>query len=61
MKQLRKATIESINQTCQLLKALVEHESGPTVYKDAGLGRHVRHIVDHFIVFRDGLARDLID
>jgi len=61
MKQLRKATIESIEQTRSLLDALVRHEAGLEIYRGAGIGKHVRHIVDHFLVFRDGLASGCID
>ena len=61
MKQLRNATIESIEQTRSLLEALVKHEAGPEIYSGAGIGKHVRHIVDHFLVFRDGLASGCID
>lgn len=61
MKQLRNATIESIEQTRSLLDALVKHEAGPEIYSGTGIGKHVRHIVDHFLVFRDGLSGDCID
>lgn len=61
MKQLRKATIEAIEQTQVLLDELARHETGQSLYTEAGLGKHVRHIIDHFRVFRDGLASNCID
>ena len=61
MKQLRNATLESLHQTRLLLDVLVKLPVGQKLYEEAGIGTHVRHIIDHFQVFRDGLAENCID
>lgn len=61
MKQLREATIEALDQTRVLIETIAGHEEGQGIYKQAGIGRHVRHILDHFLVFRSGLDGGQID
>jgi hypothetical protein len=61
MKLLRNATLESLHQTRSMLDALVKLPAGQNLYEEAGIGTHVRHIIDHFLVLRDGLAENCID
>ncbi len=62
MKQLLEATIETLEQ----LKSLVitcqgESYNQACEHSLSGIGRHVRHILDHFITFREGLGARKID
>ena len=61
MKQLRKASIEALSQTRTLLNGLVTHPQGQKLYLEEGIGKHIRHIIDHFLVLRDGLSSSCID
>jgi hypothetical protein len=61
MKLLRKATLEPLHQTRLLLDALVKLPAGQRLYEEVGIGTHVRHIIDHFLVLRDGLAVNCVD
>ena len=58
MKLLRKATLESLHQARLLLDALVKLPAGQKLYEEAEIGTHVRHIIDHFLVLRDGIAEN---
>ncbi|WP_406609804.1 DinB family protein [Agarivorans sp. JK6] len=62
MKQLRDATVEALQQVQQL----VEASDGalynqPSVHSESGIGRHVRHILDHFLALQHGLDKGSID
>jgi hypothetical protein len=62
MKQLREATVEALLQVQQLVVA-----SGgtlynqPSVHSESGIGKHDRHILDHFLALQQGIANGNID
>ncbi|GAB2190218.1 DinB family protein [Sessilibacter sp. MAH2] len=62
MKQLLDATIETLEQ----LKSLVlicqgESYNIPCEHSLSGVGRHVRHILDHFVTVREGMEARTIN
>ena len=61
MKKLREAAAESLVQAESLLDALARYPGGSALYRDGGIGEHARHIIDHFLAFRGGLEKGLID
>lgn len=62
MSRLRNATIEALNQIRSLIIA-VEGASGSSgdLYDTSGLGRHVRHVVDHFRALQAGVESGTVD
>ena len=62
MKELRDAAVEALQEVQQLVKACNgKHYNQPCTHSESGIGRHVRHILDHFCALQDGLQRDLIN
>lgn len=62
MKQLLDATLEVLLQVEQLVKACNKHNyNQPSTHSSSGIGRHVRHILDHFIAVEKGLTEGKID
>lgn len=61
MKQLRNSLIESLTQTRFLLDTLSSHPNGALVYTGSGIGKHIRHVLDHFLALRVGLEARVID
>jgi uncharacterized damage-inducible protein DinB len=62
MKQLREATLETLGQVKQLILACsAENYKQPYEHAQSGVGRHVRHILDHFLAVKAGLPAGLID
>ena len=62
MKPLREATVEALLQVHQLVV-----ESGgifynkPSAHIESGIGKHVRHILDHFLALHQGIENGNID
>lgn len=62
MSELRDATIDAVAQFRTLLLTLkAATRDGSRVYERTGIGRHVRHVTDHFRAFADGLYTGEID
>ncbi len=62
MKQLREATIEALVQVEQLiLMCSPDNYNLPSAHSSSGIGRHVRHILDHFLAVRAGLDSGIVD
>ncbi|MGY5451547.1 hypothetical protein ACVFI8_11480 [Agarivorans sp. MS3-6] len=62
MKQLREATVEALQQVQQLVEASDETlYNQPSLHSESGIGRHVRHILDHFLALQLGLEQGNID
>lgn len=62
MKQLHKATTEALQQVQQLIDACDETQYNQAcVHSESGIGKHVRHILDHFLALQAGLTDNLID
>ena len=59
---LRNAVIEALTQMSSLV-VVAQKASNPTanVYADSGVGRHVRHVADHFRAFESGIVTGTID
>jgi len=62
MTTLRTATIEALDQIRSLI-AMVRHASSGTrnCYAETGLGRHVRHVADHFRALEAGIESGVVD
>jgi hypothetical protein len=62
MSALRSAAVEALDQMSSLI-VMAQKAPGPTanVYADSGLGRHVRHVADHFRAFESGIVTGTID
>lgn len=62
MSRLREATIEALDQIRTLIVA-AEHASAPSenLYAVAGIGPHVRHVIDHFRAFRVGIKSGTVN
>jgi hypothetical protein len=62
MTTLLKATIEALDQIRSLI-ATVRNASSTTgnCYAEFGLGRHVRHVADHFRALEAGLESGVVD
>ena len=58
---LRNATCEAIEQVLELINSAHNHYSQSPDNQSASIGRHVRHIIDHFLAFRTGVASGCID
>ncbi|MDT8398569.1 MAG: hypothetical protein RQ899_08150 [Pseudomonadales bacterium] len=62
MKLLRNSLVESLSQIDALLLALeVEPAGKQNLYEESGIGKHVRHVIDHFLVLKSGLDSGLVD
>ncbi|MFT6925674.1 MAG: hypothetical protein ACJAZP_001263 [Psychromonas sp.] len=62
MKQLREATVEALLQVQQLVIASEgKYYNQPSIHSESGIGKHIRHILDHFLAFQQGLINDHID
>lgn len=62
MKQLYKATLESLEQTQALIKACNDQQYVQIFeHASAGVGKHVRHILDHFSAVKEGLSSGVIN
>jgi hypothetical protein len=62
MKQLRDAITEALQQVQYLIESCDEQRyNQPCIHSESGVGRHVRHILDHFLALQDGLDKNLID
>ena len=57
MNALHKSSCASLDQIQIILKAIHQKqiESSKEYYINAGIGRHVRHIIDHYIALKKGL------
>lgn len=62
MKQLRDATLETLDQVKDLIMCLPNDTySQSTAYNKSSIGCHIRHILDHFLAFKTGIANGCID
>ncbi|PKH03054.1 hypothetical protein CXF72_08170 [Psychromonas sp. MB-3u-54] len=62
MKQLREATVEALLQVQQLVVASGgERYNQPSLHSESGIGKHVRHILDHFLALQQGAVNGNID
>ncbi|MFT7053164.1 MAG: hypothetical protein ACJAU1_000716 [Psychromonas sp.] len=62
MKQLRDATVEALLQVQQLVVASGgERYNQPSLHSESGIGKHVRHILDHFLALQQGVVNGNID
>ncbi|MDO6763229.1 DinB family protein [Agarivorans sp. 1_MG-2023] len=62
MKQLREATVDALQQVQQLVEASEGTlYNQPSMHSESGIGRHVRHILDHFLALQQGLDKGSID
>ena len=62
MKQLRDAITEALQQVQYLIESCDEQRYNLACENsESGVGRHVRHILDHFLALQDGLENNLID
>jgi len=62
MKQLREATVEALVQVQQLVVASKgKRYNQPSVHSESGIGKHVRHILDHFLALQQGAVNGNID
>jgi len=59
MSKLRESAVEVLEQFRDLILA-IRRQSQP-VYARSGVGRHLRHVVDHFRAFEVGLESGVID
>lgn len=62
MPKLRDATIEALDQIRALITA-VNDAGGPAenLYATSGIGRHVRHVVDHFRALQAGIESGIVN
>ncbi len=62
MKALIEATIETLEQVRSLITLCAgDQYDQASVHSMSGVGRHVRHILDHFIAVKGGAESGLID
>jgi uncharacterized damage-inducible protein DinB len=63
MNALHKSSCNSLEQIEVILSAIHHQqiENSKEYYINYDIGRHVRHIIDHFISFKNGLANGVID
>jgi uncharacterized damage-inducible protein DinB len=54
------ACVEQLEVILKTVKHLPDHQS-EDVYKDLGVGRHIRHVIDHFLALKLGLPEGVID
>ncbi|HFB64948.1 MAG TPA: hypothetical protein ENJ60_05330 [Aeromonadales bacterium] len=63
MKALLKATRSSLEQI-QLIVEMIEEgqkETNENIYAESGIGRHIRHVTDHFLALKNGLDNLLVN
>ncbi len=60
---LLKAVKSALNQVVEVIECAKELPSfkGGELYQSKGVGRHVRHIVDHFLALHNGLELKVVD
>ncbi len=63
MKALHKSNCSSLKQMQIILKAVHQKqiESQQEIYKSVGIGKHLRHIVDHYLALISGLDSGLVN
>ena len=62
MPRLRDATIEALDQVRSLINSVkVEQDVAGNLYAVSGIGRHVRHVVDHFRALQAGIESGTVD
>ncbi|WP_432455531.1 hypothetical protein ACRRS0_08755 [Agarivorans sp. QJM3NY_29] len=62
MKPLHKATIGALQQVQHLVEASDRQRyNQPSRHSESGIGRHVRHILDHFLALQQGIKQGCID
>ena len=62
MKQLQEATIEALRQVQQLVVASDGNRyNQPSENSESGIGKHIRHILDHFLALEQGIINNHID
>ncbi len=63
MKALLEATQSSLSQIQFIIETLSTEQQHlcENIYADSGIGRHVRHVVDHFLALKNGLGKFYID
>ncbi len=62
MKLLRESTLETLDQVKQIISACdCKSYNQPSAHSTSGIGRHVRHILDHFVAVKEGAASGLIN
>jgi len=62
MKQLRDATVEALLQVQQLVVASRgKSYNQASLHSESGIGKHVRHILDHFLAVQLGAVNGNID
>lgn len=58
MNKLTKPTIETLQQ----IILIIDNPALSTkIYADSGIGRHVRHVIDHFMALKNSLKTNLVD
>ena len=58
---LHKAIIESIEQVIELINVCSTHYNDISPVAESPIGKHVRHIIDHFWAFQEGINTGVID
>jgi uncharacterized damage-inducible protein DinB len=66
MKTLHNSTLEALAQVEQLILAFQTNNKAelyniPPANVMSGVGKHIRHILDHFLAFQQGLVQGCID
>lgn len=62
MPRLRDATIEALDQIRSLIVAVKQTAgTAENLYATSGIGRHVRHVVDHFLAFQAGMESGIVN
>ena len=63
MKRLRKACCSSLEQVLFVIHEIekVCIEGNQNLYYQSGAGRHIRHILDHYLALKNGLENKLVD
>lgn len=62
MKKLRDASIETLEQVRIIVRACSEDNyNQPSEHSPSGIGKHIRHILDHFLAVRTGVTNGVID
>lgn len=60
---LREALIHTLDQFAEILDTVDGLPPGErrAAYEETGVGRHLRHVLDHFLALRRGLEEGLVD
>lgn len=62
MPKLRDATIESLGQMRSLISSVKNTQGiSGNLYATSGIGRHVRHVVDHFRALQGGVESGIVN